>query len=129
MSEPRTPVDVDPLTSLGDLVERYHHHHGVVVDSRHGIGEPLPAPVVAFHALRALVYQHALVERAMQGRWLDMVAALSHGATVGEVAGAAGTVDAAIRVGLCGWADSQRHFGLITDAQRDEVYDLVGGAR
>jgi len=78
------------------------------------------------HAVGALVYSHALSERALHPRWSIAVDALSAGATVEAVGAAMGGLEPdELRAGLRRWADGQHHEGLITEARRRQARALV----
>ncbi|MDN5918311.1 MAG: hypothetical protein L0I76_24975 [Pseudonocardia sp.] len=128
---PAEPADVPGPTSFPELATALGEHRGRLVGSRYGLGETLPAERVAAHAVAALATAHALAERVLWSRWTDAVDALTHGATLGQVAQAMDLTPAEVRTGLRSWADGQQranaHYGSggLTPAEADEVRALV----
>ena len=122
---PTRPTDV-PHRPLPDLGRWYAQHVWPLVEARQGIGSR-PAAEVRAHAIAALATQHALAERALLGRWVNATAALSHGATVEDVARAMGLDVDEVHVGLGAWADGQVRVGYLTPAGRDELLALAQG--
>jgi hypothetical protein len=84
---------------------------------------------LARHAVALLAVQHALAERVLASRWLAVADALGCGARVVEVAAAMALTSGEVEVGLCSWADGQRRFGHLTDAEHDAVLALLDGDR
>lgn len=124
---PTRPADLPYDTTLGQLAEQYYRHAGPLVDARHGLGQPRTAEQLAAHAVAALAVQHALAERVLYSRWVNVRDALTYGATPAAVAVAMGLDDDEVRAGLASWADGQAREGLMTDPERDAVLALVRG--
>jgi hypothetical protein len=88
------------------------------------------ARCVARHALAALATAEAAVEQLREGRWVSCRDALAHGATLDEVAAAAGLDVDALIAGMTEWAARQYEHGLMDAAAHAEVLTLLlGGAR
>lgn len=96
-----------------------------LVDHRYGIA-PLSAAERAGHALAELAYTAALSERALYGRWVYAVEALSAGVGHARVAAAMGLDVEELRAGLRSWARGQLRQGLMEDARHAEVLALLG---
>lgn len=127
MAEPITrPDEVPADMPVSVLAVAYVEHAGRLVRADAGIGAPLTAGQRAAHALAALAYQHALAERALQGRWVNARDALRAGATRQAVAEAMGLDLTEVVTGLRWWADGQVRAGCMTDDERAEVDRLAG---
>jgi hypothetical protein len=50
------------------------------------IGDRLPAEQLARHAVALLAVEHALADRVLASRWVNVADALTYGATVEQVA-------------------------------------------
>ena len=124
---PTRPGDVPTRMPLAEVAERYSEHVGRLVYQRYGVGDPVPVGILARHAVAALAYQHALAERAVHGRWVNVAEALTHGVSIEQVAQATDLNEDALRAGLARWADGQVRCGALTLAERDEVLALVEG--
>jgi len=125
MNDPTRPDAMPHTASLRELAERYHEHVLPLIEHRCEIVVLTDAQRGA-HAVGALIYSHALSERALHPRWSIAVDALSAGATVEAVGAAMGGLDPdELRAGLRRWADGQHHAGLITEARRRQVRALV----
>lgn len=128
---PTTPAAV-PDVSHGELVDEYHLHIWGLVTAHHGTGAAAPAEVLAQHAVAALAVQHALAERILRTRWVNVRDALTYGATLDDVAAAMGFDPDDVPVGLARWAGGQLCEHLMTRAEYDTVLELVvedGGRR
>jgi hypothetical protein len=90
------------------------------------IGDRLPAEQLARHAVALLAVEHALADRVLASRWVDVADALTYGATVEPVATAMDLTAMEVTAGLQSWADVQRRFGHITDVAHDAVLALLG---
>jgi MarR family len=77
MSAPRDPMSRASITpadlaevSVRDLVDLWHSHLRVVVDHRHGIGQPAAADQLAAAALGLLATGQAIAAKATSTRWV-----------------------------------------------------------
>lgn len=104
---PTSPAELPHTLGLTDLVAIYHRHVDPLVDAHHGLGPGLRPGELAGHAIAALAVQHALAERALYTRWVNVRDALRDGATVEQVATAMGLDVDEVTVGLRSWADGQ----------------------
>ena len=130
MSLPTRPGDIPHNVPLRDLAVAYHRHTLRLIEHRHGIGDPLTTEQLRVHALAALAYQHALVERVLYSRCSIATDALAAGATLGQVGAAMGGLEPEqVRYTVRRWAISQHRQGLMEDARRDEVLRLAGDQR
>ncbi len=93
--------------SLNELLTAWHGHIGALVDARHGIGTPRPGARLRVHALDAIATGQALVDAVNASRWTNALDALTHGATVDELAAAAGLDADEVTLGMRAWADEQ----------------------
>lgn len=125
------PADLAGL-SRRELLDALDAHHRVLVDARHGIGNPQPPGRARAAALDALAYGRALAEAALRHEWLAQVEALEHGATLADVAAASGLdpdeVLAGVRSRVAGQVE---HAGMST-ATADRILALLeraAGAR
>lgn len=125
------PSDLDGVP-LVELAQAYSDHVGLLVDARHGIGRRLQPVRVAQAAVDALVTSAALAQQALAHRWLHVIEALQHGATMAAVCAALGDLDNdEVAAGVRAWASAQaalhrRHGSLgITPAQYDEIELLL----
>lgn len=123
------PVTTRPSDLAGapraDLLDALADHESLLVNARHQIGQPQPAARLQSAALDALATGQALADSALRWRWLTVVEALTYGATLGQVATAAGLDVDEVRAGARSWADGQhRHAGL-SRAAHDEVLALL----
>ena len=125
MNDPTRPDAMPHTTSLRELAERYHEHVLPLIEHRCEI-VVLTDAQRGTHAIGALVYSHALSERALHPRWSIAVDALSAGATAEAVGAAMGGLEPdELRAGLRRWADGQHREGLITEQRRRQVRALV----
>lgn len=124
-ASPTRPSDVPDAMPLPEIADRYHDHTGALVYHRHNLGDRLTGDQVAAHALAALVYQHALAERARYSRWCHVRDALRSGASVATVARAMGLDPDEVAAGLLSWADKQHRFSHITDDEHAEALLLA----
>ena len=62
----------------------------------------------------------------LASRWVTVADALTYGATIDQVATAMDLTSVEVAAGLRSWADGQRRFGHITDAEHDAVLALLG---
>jgi hypothetical protein len=123
---PTRPADLPLTASLRQLLHALHMYQGPLVDARHGIGDPAPAEQLARHAVALLAVEHALADRVLASRWVNVADALTYGATVEPVAAAMDLTAIEVAAGLRSWADVQRRFGQITDVEHDAVLALLG---
>ncbi len=122
---PARPSDVPPDASLGELVEAVLDHWSTLVDSRHGLGDLVPAGQLAGHALAALATAHALAERVLAPRWVCVIDSLTYGATLRQVADAMGLDVDEVVAGLTSWADGQRREGSLSGDGHTAVLGLL----
>jgi hypothetical protein len=124
---PTRPADIPHTAPLRRLLDALHDHQGRLVNARYAIGDPVPAEKLARHAVALLAIEHALADRVLASRWVTVAQALMYGATIDQAAAGMGLDVDKVRVGLAGWADGQRRFGHITDAEHDAVLALLDG--
>jgi hypothetical protein len=122
---PTRPGEIPHTASLRQLLDALHVHQGLLVDARHGIGNPVLAEQLARHAVALLAIEHALADRVLASQWVTVAEALTYGATIDQAAAGMGLDVNEVRAGLAGWADGQHRFGRITDAEPDQVIDLL----
>ncbi|MDQ3152839.1 MAG: hypothetical protein M3R63_14380 [Actinomycetota bacterium] len=104
MSDPTRPADVPHTVGLRELADDYHRHVLPLVEHRHQI-VALADGQRAAHAVAALVYGHAMSERALHSRWSIAADALVAGAALGQVGAAMGGLEPdEVRAGLRRWA-------------------------
>jgi hypothetical protein len=129
--QPRRPADVSSTAPLTTIATGLAGHEWVLVNARHGIGDPVPAEEVTQAASSALALQHALADRALDTGWVNARDALSHGATIDQVAAAMDLTPDEVAFGLGRWADGQRRHGLMAEYEHVTVLALVedGGDR
>jgi hypothetical protein len=126
---PTRPGHIPHTASLRPVLDALHLHQGRLVDARHRIGDPVPAGQLARHAVALLAVEHALADRVLASRWVTAAEALTHGATIEQVAAAMDLTAVELTAGLRSLADGQRRFGHITDAEHDAVLAMLGGDR
>lgn len=121
-------LDAMPATvSLGRLLEGFLDHGRTVLGARVGVHpQPLTRDEVARHALARIVCARALVERVAGGQWDSVYEALDHGATLDDVAAAAGLDRDEVRTGLRSWAERERTADRLDDQEYDAVLALLG---
>lgn len=128
---PERPADVPGEVAVAQLAEALHQHRLRVIDARHGVGEPLPGRRVAGHALAALALSAALVDRLASTRWADVLVALVHGATTGQLALATGLDEGEVIAQIAGYVGAQVRLNErwpdagMTPAEADEVRALL----
>jgi len=128
MSDPTHPADVPHTVGLRELADDYHRHVLPLVEHRHQI-VALADGQRAAHAVAALVYGHAMSERALHSRWSIAADALVAGAALGQVGAAMGGLEPdEVRAGLRRWVSTQHEAGLMSDDRRDQVRVLVADA-
>lgn len=128
-----TPADLQNHT-LQELAAAFVEHRGLLVDARHNLLDPAPSPPrIAAAALDALTFATAISRYVNHGRWLHVITALEHGATVEDVAVATGADADEVLLHTRLSADGQRRYKLITDVQHSEIVAVLdraaGGAR
>jgi hypothetical protein len=123
---PARPGDIPHTASLHQVLDALHAHQGRLVDARHNIGDPIPAGMLARHAVALLAVEHALADRVLAARWVTAGEALTYGATIKQVATAMDLTAVEVAAGLRSWADGQRRFGHFTHAEHDAVLALLG---
>ncbi len=127
---PTRPGEIPHTVSLRGLADRFHAHALLLLENRHGIGEPLSPEARTAHAVAELACAHALADRVLAGRWVAVRDALSADAGLERVAAAMDTEPDGVAEGLRGWADGQLRYGHITPAAHARVIRLLdGGAR
>ncbi len=77
------------------------------------------------HALTALVYATAIVDRLETTRWALVEAALQSGASLDQIAAAAGVFVEVLRVGYAQVLDDRVVSGRVTPAERDTLLQLI----
>jgi hypothetical protein len=122
---PTRPGDIPHTASLRQVLDALRLHQGRLVDARHGIGDPIPAEQLSRHAVALLAIEHALADRVLASRWVNVGDAVTYGATIDEVVTAMDLTVVEVAAGLRSWADGQRQFGHITDAEHDQVIALL----
>jgi hypothetical protein len=75
--------------------------------------------------LAVLAYGRMLTERIDADRWLTVVAALTEGVDLADVAEAMGEHPEGVRIGLTMWAVDQHSEGSISLTRYTEIVDLV----
>lgn len=104
---PRTPDDWAPNVSLRELVGDYLTHAARLVEAERHVGAPESREDVAGHALAAVAAQHAIAERVLHARWCNVRDALTHGASLDDVAAAMAVTTPEVVAGLTSWAYRQ----------------------
>lgn len=122
-SLPTTPHDV-PNAPYREIADALVEHIRFIFEAQHS-GSAVPAADIAAHAVAALATQHALADRILQSRWVTVRDALTHGATVDDVAAAMGLDVDEVVVGLGSWAAGQFRENLMTRPQFDATVALV----
>ncbi len=121
------PDDLPGTVSLGRLLDSYLDHGRKVAGARaHVHLQPLTPDDVARHALAGIVCAGALADRVATGRWDLAREALTHGATVDDLAAAAGLDLDEVQAGLASWADTEQAQGRLTEDEHDAVRALLG---
>ena len=124
---PLHPDDLPDTVPLGRLLDGYLDHARRVAGARaHVQLQALTPTDVARHALAGLVCAGALAARVATGRWHLAHEALAHGATLDDLATAAGLDPDEIHAGLTSWADTQHTHGRLTDDEHNAVLALLG---
>ncbi len=111
---PLRPDDLPDTVSLGQLLDGYLDHSRRVVRAHVEFQSQTPADV-ARYALAGLVCAGVLADRVATGRWELAREALTHGATVDDLATAAGLDPDEVQAGLASWADTERAHGRLTE--------------
>ncbi|MGI9001316.1 MAG: hypothetical protein ACR2GH_06575 [Pseudonocardia sp.] len=130
-SVPDTPLHPDDLPStvpLNRLLDGYLDHSRRVVRARTRAHVELQSQTradVAQFALAGLVCAGVLVDRVATDRWHLAHEALTHGATVDDLATAAGLDIDEIQVGLASWADTERAHGRLTQNEHNVILELI----
>ncbi|MPZ64555.1 MAG: hypothetical protein GEU83_03220 [Pseudonocardiaceae bacterium] len=121
---PGRPSEIPHTVPLVTLAERYSAHRWPLLRASAGVGSLSPAELAA-HTLAALAFQAALADRAQAGRWVTARDALAAGADLAAVAAAMDLDVDAVAVGLREWADGQRAYGWMSDAEHKRVTALA----
>jgi len=125
----RRPGDLREVAA-GELLATWEADRALLVDARHGLGEPRGRDELAAAALDELATAAALVAHVGAGRWVAVAEALAYGAVLGEVAAAMGKLEVSeVVAGLRSWAGAQHRYGLLTGAQLDEIEALIERGR
>lgn len=101
-SVPRRPDEV-PVDVLEPSIERLVTE---AFEVTHAIRRGLPDSEVVRHALAAIAYSRVITDQLMRARWPFIAEALSHGATVAQVATGAGLSPDELRDGLCAFGST-----------------------
>ncbi|MDQ3029893.1 MAG: hypothetical protein M3R09_07680 [Actinomycetota bacterium] len=107
---PTRPDDVANV-ALTELAAAYASHQGIPMDHR----DPLAV----------LAYGTVLSARIDADRWPNVVAALTEGADLADVAEAMNEHPEGVRVGLALWAIDQHREGSVSDTRYKEIRSLV----
>ncbi len=124
---PLHPDDLPDTVPLDRLLDGYLDHSQKVVRARAHVEFHSMTPAdVARYALAGLVCASALADRVATGRWHLAHEALTHGATIDNLATAAGLDPDEVQTGLASCADTQHTHGQLTDDEHNTVLALLG---